>query len=225
MSGFDGNTNKYVYPHVSEGRVISAKGTREEEEEANEQHKDELKKIAKRKYGNVSRTAKTQRNEIKQRQQFNKETKLGGRRRTRRRGRKSKRKRKSRRKRNTKRKRGGMDGPIARSGAQELSGSNDDDAEHDDHDEDHHVAQEEEERGNEARQNAMRNLGNPDFVQNSNRQGEYIRRMLQPQSSSGVHRRHRTKRKKRKQLRRKQLRRKQSRTKRNTKRKRFRKKR
>ena len=33
-------------------------------------------------------------------------------------------------KRNTKRKRGGMDRPIARSGAQEPSGSGDDDAEH-----------------------------------------------------------------------------------------------
>ena len=67
MSGFDGNTNKYVYPHVSEGTVISAKGTMEEEEEANEQHKDELNKIANRKYGDVSQTAKKQRNEIKQR--------------------------------------------------------------------------------------------------------------------------------------------------------------
>ena len=84
-----------------------------------------------------------------------------------------------RKKRNTKRKRGGMDRPITRSGAQEPSGSGDDDAEHNDDD---HVPNEEEEHRIIARENAMRNLGNPDFVQNSNRGrstfGEYYNHSL-----------------------------------------------
>ena len=127
-------------------------------------------------------------------------------------------------KRNIKRKRGGMDRTTARSGAQEPSGSGDDDAEHNDDD---HVPNEEEEHRIIARENAMRNLGNPDFVQNSNRGEEYIRRILQTQSASGGNRRHRNKTKKRKQLRRKQSRNKRitKRKKRKRSRKNFRKKR